>query len=464
MNVKTNLIQPSADKALTQSNWHFIPRDPVLSVQRTEGAYLYLDDGSKILDAAGGAVVVTIGHGREEVAAAMAKAAQTNSFVVYVWRTPEREALVKELRDHWLPPHLTRCVFVSSGAEAIELAVRMSVQYHVARGKPTKNLVLSRTISYHGATRATAGWSGHVGRKKGLEHVLAVNPTIETPYPLRCPLGSFHEDVTDYYIDNLQRTIDEVGAENIAALLAEPMSGASGGAIAPPEGYWPRVQQILKANDILLICDEVMTGFGRLGATMGSTLYGVTPDLLVSGKGLASGYAAINGVFGTEDIGETLNRAGYDPVYGTHSSMPMACAAATTVLQIQRREGLVDRARTVGSQLKERLILELGDHPHVAEIRGEGMLVGLEIVKNKETLTPFDKEDRVTEKIFKAGLRHGVFFYYGGTGEVRDIIVLGPPFTITDEDIELIVSALSATLSEVLTAVLDTDSTGQQST
>jgi len=357
---------------------------------------------------------------------------------------------VNELRQHWLPPHLTRCHFTSSGSEANEAAVRMAVQYQVARGKPNKKVVLTRSLSYHGNTLATGGWSGHPMRKKGLEHVLASNPKIETPYPLRCPLGSFHPGAEDYYIDNLQRTIDEVGPENIAALLAEPMNGASGGAIVAPDNYWSCVQAILKANDILLISDEVMTGFGRLGTKMGCDFFNITPDLLVGGKGLSSGYAAINGVFGTDEIADGLKQGGFDPMYFTHSAMPMACAAATKALEIQRRESLVERAGTVGVQLKQRFITEFADHPHVAEVRGEGMLLALEIVKDKTTLTPFDIEQCITEKVVAAGLEHGVFFYPGGTGEVRDIIVIGPPFIIGDHEIELMVTAFKAALGDVL--------------
>lgn len=436
-----------------QPLWPFVPRAQPLSIQHTEGAYLYLKDGTKILDAAGGAIVVNIGHGRKEMADVIAKAAQTNSFVLPLWLTPEREALVNELQQHWLPPHLTRCHFTSGGSEANEAAVKMAVQYQVARGKPNKHIILTRSISYHGATRATGGWSGHPTRKKGLEKVLTKNPMIETPYPLRCPLGAFHPDATDYYIDNLQRTIDEVGADNIAALLAEPMSGASGGAIAPPPNYWPRVQAILKENDILLICDEVMTGFGRLGTPMGCDFFNITPDLLVGGKGLSSGYAGINGVFGTDTIADALREGGFEPMYFTHSAMPMACAAATKALEIQRREHLVERAKTVGAQLKQRLIDEFSDHPHVAEVRGEGMLLALEIVKDKSTLTPFDIDLRITDKIVEAGFRHGVFFYPGGTGEVRDIIVFGPPFIIGEPEIDLIINAFKACLADVLGAV-----------
>jgi len=430
--------------------WPFIPREPLLQVNRTDGAYLYLNDGSQLLDAAGGAVVVNVGHGRQEVSDAMARAAQTNSFVPYVWLTPERAALIKELQTHWLPSHLTRCLFTSSGTEANEVAVRMAIQYHVASGEPSKHQILTRSISYHGCTRAGIGWSGHPARKKGLDAYIDKNPTIETPYPLRCPLGKFHPNTTDYYIDNLKQTIAEIGADNIAALLAEPISGASGGAIVPPADYWPRVQEILKAHNILLIIDEVMTGFGRTGETTACKLLGIKPDLLTGGKGLAGGYAAINGVFGTDKISNTLKAGGFEPTYGTHSSSAGACAAATAVLKIQRRESLVERAKQIGMQLKQRLIDALGDHPHIAEIRGEGLLLGIEIVKDKPTLTPFDLEDRITEKIFNGGVKHGVFFYPAGTGQVRDIILLGPPFIITEQDIDLLIQALEKTLEEAV--------------
>ncbi|MBD3646012.1 MAG: aspartate aminotransferase family protein, partial [Pseudomonadales bacterium] len=288
-------ILPGDTNMNEAGTWPFIPAVRSVTVSHSKGAYLYLSDGSKILDAAGGAIVVNIGHGRKDVANVIGAAVDNCTYAVPPWLTPEREALIEELRGHWLPDHLSRIHLASGGSEAVESAIKLAIQYHAARGNPERNVILARSVSYHGTTISTAGISGHPARKRGLEGILLDHPRIETPYPLRCPLGPHHPDSADYYIDNLEQVIADVGGDQIAAMIAEPMNGSSGGAITPPEGYWPRVQEILKRNGILLIMDEVMTGFGRVGEKFGCDLYGINPDLLVAGKGMAGGYAAIAG-------------------------------------------------------------------------------------------------------------------------------------------------------------------------
>ena len=218
--------------------WPFLPKDAGLNIVKTEGAYLYTPEGKKILDAASGAIVNNIGYGREEVAEAIKEASLNNTYVLPPFLTPEREELLDELRNYWLPSHLTRIHLSSGGSEANESAVKLAIQYQASRGKPEKNIVLTRSLSYHGTTLNMSGISGHTARKRGLESYVPVPSTIETPYPLRCPLGSFHPDAKDYYLDNLKEVIEAQGANNIAALLMEPINGSSGGAIYPPEGYW----------------------------------------------------------------------------------------------------------------------------------------------------------------------------------------------------------------------------------
>lgn len=411
---------------------------------------MYLKDGRKVLDAAGGAIVVNIGHGRRDVAAAISAAVNNCTYAVPPWLTPEREALVAELRNHWLPPHLTRIHLASGGSEAVESAIKIASQYHAARGDTVRDTLLARSVSYHGTTISTAGVSGHPARKLGLEKLLSDHPRIETPYPLRCPLGPHHADATDYYINNLQATIDEIGGHRIAALIAEPMNGSSGGAITPPENYWPRVQEILDRHGILLIMDEVMTGFGRTGEKFGCDLYGIEPDLLVAGKGMAGGYAAIAGVYGRSEIADTIAASKYNVMFHTFAALPHSCAAATKVLSIMREECLIERAKDVGRQLKERLIERFGEHPLVAEVRGEGLLLGIEIVEDRESLTPFPIEAGITNKVIGHALQEGVFFYGGGTGDVRDIVCIGAPFIIEEPEIELMINALDASLNKVL--------------
>lgn len=429
--------------------WPYLSQDLGIEIVKSKGAYLYTKEGFKILDAAGGAIVNNIGYGREEVGEVIKATAIKNTYVLPPYSTPEREELLDELREHWLPPHLTRIHLSSGGSEANESAVKMAIQYQASRGKPKKNIILTRSLSYHGTTLNMTGISGHAARKRGLENYVPVAKTIETPYPLRCPLGSFHPDAKDYYLKNLKEVISHHGAENIAALLMEPVNGSSGGAIYPPEGYWKEAQDILISNDILLIADEVMTGFGRTGYKFSCEDYEIKPDIMIAGKGMSSGYAAISGTYSTEKIAESIMNAGYLVMFHTFAALPLSCTASSAVLKILRRENLCEEVSPLGKKLKQKLIAELGHHPLVAEIRGKGLLIGVEIVKDKDKLLSFDENERITDQILSKGLKEGVLFYPGGTGEYRDIICLGPPYIIGNDEIDLIVSVLKKTLNYI---------------
>ena len=419
--------------------WPFLKQTWGIEFEKSDGMYLYTKEGQKILDAAGGAIVSNIGYGREDVAEAVADAIKNNSYILPPFLTPEREALLDELREYWLPPHLSRIHLSSGGSEANESAVKLAIQYQASRGKPEKNIILTRSLSYHGTTLNMSGISGHVARKRGLESYVPEPTTIETPYPLRCPLGSFHPDAKDYYLDNLRETIKTLGADKIAALLMEPINGSSGGAITPPEGYWVEAEEILKENDILLIADEVMTGFGRVGADFACNLYGLKPDILIAGKGMGGGYAAIGGTYSTDKIADSIQKAGYEVMFHTFAALPQSCAASSKVLEILRKEELCERVKPMGDKVLKKLNQRLGQHPHVAEIRGKGLLIGIEIVQNKEDLIPFPEEEKITSQIMQKGLQEGVFLYPGGTGVYRDIICLGPAFIVEDSDIDLMV-------------------------
>jgi adenosylmethionine-8-amino-7-oxononanoate aminotransferase len=429
--------------------WPFLKQTWGIEFERSEGSYLYTKDGRKILDAAGGAIVSNIGYGREEVADTIAKAVKNNSYVLPPFLTPEREALLDELREHWLPPHLTRIHLSSGGSEANESAVKLAIQYQASRGKAEKNIILTRNLSYHGTTLNMSGISGHVARKRGLESYVPKPTTIETPYPLRCPIGSFHPDAKEYYLDNLRKTVKKIGAENIAALLMEPINGSSGGAITPPDGYWVEAQEILRENDILLIADEVMTGFGRVGSDFASNLYGLQPDILIAGKGMGGGYAAIGGTYSTDKIADSIQAAGYEVMFHTFAALPQSCAASAEVLRILREENLCERVNPLGDQILQKLNSEIGQHPNIAEIRGKGLLIGIEIVEDKSSLTPFDEVKKITSQLMQKGLEEGVFLYPGGTGRYRDIICIGPAFIIQEEEVDLIVSVVKDSIEYV---------------
>ena len=429
--------------------WPFLKQTWGIEFEKSDGMYLYTKEGQKILDAAGGAIVSNIGYGREDVAEAVADAVKNNSYILPPFLTPEREALLDELREYWLPPHLSRIHLSSGGSEANESAVKLAIQYQASRGKPEKNIILTRSLSYHGTTLNMSGISGHVARKRGLESYVPEPRTIETPYPLRCPLGSFHPDAKDYYLDNLRETIKTLGANKIAALLMEPINGSSGGAISPPEGYWLEAEEILKENDILLIADEVMTGFGRVGVDFASNMFGLKPDILVAGKGMGGGYAAIGGTYSTEEIADSIQKAGYEVMFHTFAALPHSCAASSKVLKILREEELCKRVKPLGDKILKILNDNLSQHPNIAEIRGHGLLLGIEIVKDKDTLEPFSEEEKVTNQIMQKGLQNGVFLYPGGTGQFRDIICLGPAFIINDDDINLMTQVAIESIKEV---------------
>ncbi|MAT84047.1 MAG: aspartate aminotransferase family protein [Gammaproteobacteria bacterium] len=433
---------------MSRVNWPFLRTDNP-TIVRAEGVELVTADGRRLLDAAGGAIVANIGHGRERVAERVAEVTRQCTYVVPPWITPSRQALVETLGRDWLPPRLGRVHITSGGSEAVEAAMKIALQYQAAIGEPDRRKIVARSVSYHGTTVTTTALSGHPARKRGLEHALVTYPRVPTPYPLRCPLGPHHPDAGRYYVDDLRATIEREGPDTIAALIAEPITGSSGGAIVPPEDYWPAVRRLCDEYGLLLILDEVMTGFGRTGERFGYQHWDIEPDVLVAGKGLAGGYAPIGGVYATEAIGDALTEAGMGVMFHTFGAHPAACAAAAEVLEIMTEEGLVARAAAQGARLKAALEDAFAEHPRVAEVRGRGLLLAIEVVRDRDTLEPYAEADNVSNRIVGAALERGVFFYGGGTGAVRDIVCMGPPFVIDDGHIETMVRVLAESVDAV---------------
>ncbi len=420
------------------------------AVDATEGCYLLQADGRRILDAAGGAIVSNVGHGCRRVVDAAARSMYRSSYVLPPFQHPDKELLMAELRSHWLPPELDRIYLTPGGSEGNELAMRFAFLYHSARGDKGRVKIISREPSYHGATTMAMAVSQHAARRHGLESALPGHPHVPAPYGLRCPLGRNHPDACEHYVEALRTTIEREGPETIAALLVEPIVGASGGALLPPEGYWLKVRELCDHYGILLISDEVMTGFGRVGIRFACERWHLIPDIMVGGKGLAGGYGALAGVYLKGEILDTLTAAGFGPMFHTFAAMPAACAAATEVLRILREENLVAAAQQKGALLGECLQEHLGQHPFVAEARGLGLLWAVEIVANRETLEPFPLTARITDRVIAEGLRRGVSYYCGGTGKFRDIICMGPAFIITEAEIEHCVSVLTQSIDAVL--------------
>jgi adenosylmethionine-8-amino-7-oxononanoate aminotransferase len=422
---------------------------PSVAIARTEGPWLVTPDGRRILDAAGGAIVANVGHGRTEVAEAVRAALETETYLVPPFATPSRVRLVERLQESWLPEGVTRCIFTSGGSEGVDLALRIARQHFVSAGKPSRWKVIGRELSYHGVTLATLAVGGHTKRRAGFEPLLVPLPKAPACFPLRCtycgPQGCDGRGCADA----LDALIRREGPETVAAFIAEPVGGSTAGALVPPPAYWPRIVDICRRHGVLVIADEVMTGFGRTGRNFAVDHWGVVPDLLVGGKGLSGGYAPICGVFARESVVAPIAERGDEVMFYTYGAHPASCAAADKVLEIMQREGLVERAAEMGRVLAQRLA-PLAAHPNVAEVRGLGLLQAVEFVRDRKTLELFPKEARFTQRVTAAALGHGAFLYPGGCDPARDVVCFGPPFTITPSEIDHAVGALEKALADVL--------------
>lgn len=420
------------------------PHGEPLQVVRAEGAYLFTSDGRKLLDASSGAIVVNVGQGRSELAELAREQVLSLDYVLPTWVSPARERLVEHLAQ-WTPPGLDRFFFTSGGSEAVESAIKFAFLYHRVRGNPGRNLVISRELSYHGNTLGALSVSGNRARRADFEHVLFDWPKIPPSYCYRCPWGRTYPGCDLECAQALEQTITRHGADRIAAFIAEPMVGASGGVIPPVAEYWPRLAEICRRHDIVLIADEVMTGFGRTGRRFAVEHWGVVPDIIVGGKGLTSGYVPMGMIAVSRRLMEVCEQAGADFMFFTYTAHPLACAIADRVLEIMEREQLVEHAARIGARLGERLKAELGDHPMTGEIRGAGLFWGIEVVADRASRRPFAPSRQVARQLMRYAIELGVALYpaAGMAGnQGGDAIMIAPPFVIGDTEVDFIAATL----------------------
>lgn len=412
----------------------FVPGPVPLTVVGGQGSHLLTDDGRRILDGGGGAIVANIGHGRPEPAQAAAEALTDYAYAVPLFATEPRLRLIERLTGGWLPAPLTRCLFVSGGSESVDSALRIARQHHVCRGDTDRWKIIGRAISYHGATLASLSAANHDRRRAGLEPML-------TDWPKADPFDA----------DAVRKLIEAEDPGTIAAIIAEPVSGASGAALVPPDDYLPGLRSICDDHGILLISDEVMTGFGRTGANFGVDHHGVVPDLLVGGKGLGGGYVPIGGVFATDAVVEPIAAAGQNVMYFTFSGSDVVCAVAERVLRIMEDEDLVQRAAHMGDRLRALLTDALGQHPNVADIRGRGLLQGLELVDDRGTGATFGGQ--LAPKVVAEALDRDCWIYPAGSAGVPDGLLFGPPYTVTEAELERLVAVCAESIDAAVAAL-----------
>ncbi len=425
---------------------------------RAEGLYLYDEAGRGYLDGCSGAVAANIGHGVPEVLEAMRAQSETLTFAFRSqFGNRPADALAERLGA--LAPGDLRWLFlVNSGSEATELAAKMALQHWQERGRPEKTHVLSRRISYHGITLGALSMSGHALRRSRFEALLAKDAQVATPYCLRCPLGLSYPSCGLACADDLQARIDALGAEHVAAFIAEPVVGASGAAITPPREYYARIRAICDANDVLFIADEVMTGMGRTGAMFAVEHFPagesgfereLVPDLLVLGKGLGAGYTPVSAVLATDEVMAPIRSGSGTVLYGhTLSFNPLSAATALAVLDYVERHRLVENARERGEQLMNALKILATRHPVVGDVRGLGLLVGLELVADG-ALAPFPPEANVTGRLVRHAFDRGLLIYpaAGALEGAGDAVVIGPPLTIGAAEIDTLVGMVDGALS-----------------
>lgn len=417
-------------------------------IAHAEGIYLFDEEGKRYIDGSGGPLVVNVGHGRREIVAAMANQAQTAAYVHAVMFTSEPLEQYSAALAEIVPLPQARFFYLSSGSEVVEGALKLARQIQMARGENGRSLTICRSLSYHGMTLGALSVSGRPGLRSPYMSLMQNMPHIRHPYPYRFPATGAE------LADRLRESILAYGPENVAAFIAEPISGASLGAVVPPDDYWPQIRQICDQYGVLLIADEVLVGMGRTGKWWGINHWDVQPDILVTSKGTAGGYFPLGFIAARGDDVEQIRQTLGDFNHGgTFSHHAVGAAAGLATLKILQGEQLVDKAAVMGLLLEKKLRQALGNHPHVGDIRGRGLFYGIELVRDRESKTPFPAGNHLAWHICRRAFDLGLVIYYSqgcADGANGDVVMLGPPFIINEAQLEEMVSLLTQAIEQEL--------------
>ncbi len=402
---------------------------------RGQGMYLYSESGDQYLDMSGGAAVSCLGHGHEAVVAAVQEQVSDLAFAHTAFFTnTSQEALAERLASRFSEPG-ARVYFSSGGSEANETALKLAWQYWEALGRPEKTIVISRQFSYHGNTLGALSVTGNLSRRAHYERVLHDWPRIGPCYAYRHQnAGESDKDYGIRAAGELEHAIEETGADKVAAFIAEPVVGATLGAVASVDGYFREVRRICDEHDLLLIADEVMCGSGRTGSFFAHEQDDVIPDIVTMAKGLGGGYQPIAATLTRKHVSDAIASlpGGFEHGH-TYIGHATACAAAVAVQECLDEQDLLANVVAMGGELFDVLRSTLGNHPHVGDIRGRGLFAGIEIVANRETKEPFPADDKLASKIKAAAMDAGLICYPGGgsvDGKRGAHILLAPPFIV----------------------------------
>ncbi|WP_062356619.1 aspartate aminotransferase family protein [Bacillus kwashiorkori] len=421
-------------------------------ISHGNGVYVYDSSGNQYLDGCSGAVTANIGHGLDEI---IDQIAEQGKKIAFVYRSQfanePAELLAKKLIDE-VGNDYSGVFFVNSGSEATETAVKIALQYWQELGKPSKTKLISRWISYHGITNGALALSGHpIRRKKFLPQLVEVD-FIEPPYCYRCPFQLTYPNCMLKCATQLETAIKRIGSENIAAFIAEPIIGAAGGAITPPDEYYEIIAKICEENEILFIADEVMTGCGRTGSMLAITNWRVQPHIITLGKGLSAGYSPLAAVILHKQIMEAIESGSKLIMSGhTFSGNPLSTAAGLAVMNYLKKNNVIAKVKEKGEFLQAEIQNLQEKYSFIGEVRGKGLLIGIEFVENQLVKTPFSRQLTVTEQIIKLARRNGLLVYpaqAGLDGINGDAILIAPPLTITHEEMLDLVGRLNNTFHD----------------
>nr|WP_278254680.1 aspartate aminotransferase family protein [Bacillus pumilus] len=424
-----------------------------------EGIYLYDRDGKKYIDGSSGAVTASIGHGIREIVDAMTEQAEKVSFTYRSQFTNEpAEELAYELST-LCPGNLNWSFFVGSGSEATETAMKIAIQHWQEQGKAEKNHIISRWMSYHGITLGALSMSGHIARRERFEPLLEKNPVLSPPYSYRSWLPKEEGKQVEWYVQEFKTVIQRIGKERIAAFIAEPIIGASGAALVPPDGYFEAMKRVCEENDILMIADEVMTGFGRTGKMFAMEHWGVVPDIMVLGKGMSAGYSPIAAAVSADHvIAPILSGSGSVMAGHTYSGNPLSAAVSLAVIRYMKKHQLPERADLSGRYLMNALKDVQTNHFIIGDVRGKGLLIGIEFVADRLSKTPFPAHAQMTHLVVETAKQNGLLVYPASAGEDGvggAAVMIAPPLSITQQEMDELIQLFEQTITQVEQEVIN---------
>ncbi len=417
------------------------------------GIRFWDEDGKTYIDGDSGAISVSsVGHGVTEVAEAMAEQAGRLAYAQFLrfYNVAARE-LAAHLREIAPMPD-ARALFVQSGSDATETAVKLARHYHYVRGDRDRHVVITRKRSYHGATVGALSLSGTPARKTPYLPLLPFEPLLAEQYCYRCPFGQEYPSCGLACADDLTRVIEETGPEKVAAVLVEPIVAAAGPGLTPPPGYFTRLREICDRHGILLMVDEVVTGFGRTGKMFGIQHWDVEPDVVTMAKGMAGGYVPLGGLLVGGHVSRAFVESGQAFTHGfTFDAHPVACAAASKVLEIIERDGLVANAASQGARLHAGVKRIAERHPVIGDVRGKGLLCGVELVEDRATRRPFAAEKQITKRVCRAAEDNGLMIYagVGSDGNAGDVFVISPPLVINESEVNEVLEKFESAVARI---------------